>query len=341
MIDLPINELPAAQNIEPTDLFVLQQGEDAMSLPGQVLINWLTAAADGHGGINAITKIGSSGLVDTYRITLADKTTYTYTVTNGAPGATGPQGPQGPKGDTEQLKRCMVGQKTTSVSKPWFKFASIEITTPSSDRMITFMVSGGFGSTYRTRLGILSARLRTDANKNTQSADLTWQYAGVGINVNEFVLAHKSINDSKTLVELWVKSPSQYRVYFFVVLSEHENYEFSSGWTLYDTLSTTGYADEITPGYEQVISSLMVLQGTRPKISEWRNRVLTTAANQKVVTIGISDYNTDTDTLDVYINGLHQQDGTNYTKTATSITTTNGLAIGTEVCFVVRRVVVW
>lgn len=341
MIDLPINELPAAQNIEPTDLFVLQQGEDAMSVPGQVLLNWLTAAADGHGGIQSISKAGSSGLVDTYRITLADKTTYTYTVTNGAKGETGPQGPKGDKGDTEQLKRCKVGQRSASVINPWFKFASVEITEGSTDRMITFMVSGGYGNSYRTRLGILSARLRTDADKNTQSADLTWEYAGTNINVEEFVLAHKSIAGTKTLVELWVKIPSQYRTYFFVVLSEHGNYDYSSDWILYDTVSTTGYADEITPGYEQVESALMVLQGTRPKISEWRNRVLTTAANQKVVTIGISDYNTDTDTLDVYINGLHQQDGTDYTKTATSITTTNGLATGTEVCFVVRRVVLW
>lgn len=45
VIDLPINELPAAQNIEPTDLFVLQQGENAKSLPGHVIQAWFNALA--------------------------------------------------------------------------------------------------------------------------------------------------------------------------------------------------------------------------------------------------------------------------------------------------------
>ena len=48
-----------------------------------MLLNWLTAAADGHGGISSVDRVGTSGLVDTYRITLADKTTYDFAVTNG------------------------------------------------------------------------------------------------------------------------------------------------------------------------------------------------------------------------------------------------------------------
>jgi len=43
----------------------------------------LVALADGHGGIQAIEKTGTSGLVDTYTITYADTTTSTITVTNG------------------------------------------------------------------------------------------------------------------------------------------------------------------------------------------------------------------------------------------------------------------
>ena len=39
--------------------------------------------ADGHGGIQTITKTGTSGLVDTYTIAFADETTSTFTVTNG------------------------------------------------------------------------------------------------------------------------------------------------------------------------------------------------------------------------------------------------------------------
>ena len=75
MADKSIDQLIAAENILATDLFVLQQSGMAKKLPGQVLLNWLTAAADGHGGIHSIVKLSTSGLADTYRITLADTTT--------------------------------------------------------------------------------------------------------------------------------------------------------------------------------------------------------------------------------------------------------------------------
>ena len=83
MADKAISELTAAERIKSTDLFVLEQDGAAKRLQGQVLLNWLTAAADGHGGISDITKTGTSGLVDTYTITLADKTTKAFAMTNG------------------------------------------------------------------------------------------------------------------------------------------------------------------------------------------------------------------------------------------------------------------
>lgn len=83
MADQSISELISATQIQDTDLFLLEQGGDAKSLAGRVLLNWLTAAADGHGGIQSIAKLSSSGLTDTYRITLADTTTVDFTVTNG------------------------------------------------------------------------------------------------------------------------------------------------------------------------------------------------------------------------------------------------------------------
>lgn len=83
MADKAISELTAAEQIKSTDMFVLEQDGAAKRLQGQVLLNWLTAAADGHGGISDISKTGTSGLVDTYTITLADTTTKTFTVTNG------------------------------------------------------------------------------------------------------------------------------------------------------------------------------------------------------------------------------------------------------------------
>lgn len=83
MADKAISELVTAEQIKSTDMFVLEQDGTAKRLQGQTLLNWLTAAADGHGGISNIVKTGTDGLVDTYTITLADTTTKTFTVTNG------------------------------------------------------------------------------------------------------------------------------------------------------------------------------------------------------------------------------------------------------------------
>ena len=83
MADKSIDQLNAAEKIYATDLFVLQQSGSAKKLTGQVLINWLTAAADGHGGIQSIEKLSTNILADTYRITLADTTTFDFVVNNG------------------------------------------------------------------------------------------------------------------------------------------------------------------------------------------------------------------------------------------------------------------
>ena len=83
MADKSISELIAATQVTPTDLFVLEQANTAKKLTGQILENWLVSFADGHGGIQSIVKKSTSGLKDTYRITLADTTTFDFVVTNG------------------------------------------------------------------------------------------------------------------------------------------------------------------------------------------------------------------------------------------------------------------
>lgn len=83
MADKAISELISAEQITATDMFVLEQNGTAKKLTGQVLLNWLTAAADGHGGIQSIAKTGTSGLRDTYRITMADTTVFDFVVSNG------------------------------------------------------------------------------------------------------------------------------------------------------------------------------------------------------------------------------------------------------------------
>lgn len=83
MADKAISELITAEQITATDMFVLEQNGTAKKLTGQVLLNWLTKAADGHGGIAKIEQVGTVGVTDTYRITFADQSLFEYTVTNG------------------------------------------------------------------------------------------------------------------------------------------------------------------------------------------------------------------------------------------------------------------
>lgn len=83
MADKAISELVAAEVVQARDLFVLEQDGAAKKLAGQTLENWLLQMAEGHGGIQSIAKVSTSGLVDTYRITLADTSTVDFTVTNG------------------------------------------------------------------------------------------------------------------------------------------------------------------------------------------------------------------------------------------------------------------
>ena len=83
MADKTITELAEASSVFGTDLFVLEQGGTAKKLSGSTLIRELANALDGHGGISSITKTGTNGLADTYRISYADGTGMTYTVLNG------------------------------------------------------------------------------------------------------------------------------------------------------------------------------------------------------------------------------------------------------------------
>lgn len=96
MADVAINDLPVATNVQAADLMVLWQQVTgtARSISGQSFTNWLTAYADGHGGIQSIAKTSSSGtdpVVDIYTITYADTTTDNFSVTNGLKGDTGAQ----------------------------------------------------------------------------------------------------------------------------------------------------------------------------------------------------------------------------------------------------------
>lgn len=85
MADKRIQDLTPASSVQTSDRFVLEQSGQAKSLTGQILINDLAAFLDGHGGINDIsyTPPASGSMTGTLTVTLADGTAETFTVTNG------------------------------------------------------------------------------------------------------------------------------------------------------------------------------------------------------------------------------------------------------------------
>lgn len=85
MADKRIQDLTPASSVGTADRFVLEQSGQAKSLTGQILINDLAAALDGHGGISDIsyTPPVSPSLAGTLTITLADGTSYDVTISNG------------------------------------------------------------------------------------------------------------------------------------------------------------------------------------------------------------------------------------------------------------------
>ena len=96
MADKSIFELTLQTTFATNDRLVVGNyaNSDAEAITGQTLVNLLATSLDGHGGVHAFEKIGSSGtnpVVDTWRMTYADESYTDITVTNGIKGDTGAQ----------------------------------------------------------------------------------------------------------------------------------------------------------------------------------------------------------------------------------------------------------
>lgn len=140
MADKTIGQLVAAPSnlAEYTgqELLVLEQNNTAKKLTMQILENWLVSFADGHGGIQTISKTGTSGLVDTYTITFADQSTATFTVTNG-------------NGITGVTQYWAVSSSNTTVPSSWS--TTRQTMTPTNKYLWSYMTftrdSGSFSTT--------------------------------------------------------------------------------------------------------------------------------------------------------------------------------------------------
>lgn len=148
MADKTVGELPRASTVTTTDLFVMEQAGQAKSLTGQVLINDLATALDGHGGIKSIT------LNDDYTLTfvMADDTEVQTTSVRGATGAKGDKGTDG-RAITSVAKISTSGLVDTyKISFSDNTSTNFTVTNGSSIKSIAKTATSGLTDTYTVTL---------------------------------------------------------------------------------------------------------------------------------------------------------------------------------------------
>ncbi len=148
MADKTVGELPRASTVTTTDLFVMEQAGQAKSLTGQVLINDLATALDGHGGIKSIT------LNDDYTLTfiMADDTEVQTTSVRGATGANGDKGTDG-RAITSVAKISTSGLVDTyKISFSDNTSTNFTVTNGSSIKSIAKTGTSGLTDTYTVTL---------------------------------------------------------------------------------------------------------------------------------------------------------------------------------------------
>lgn len=214
MADKTVGELPRASTVTTTDLFVLEQAGQAKSLTGQVLINDLATALDGHGGIKSIT------LNDDYTLTfiMSDDTEVQTTSVRGATGAKGDKGMDG-RAITSVAKISTSGLVDTyKISFSDNTSTNFTVTNGSSIKSIAKTATSGLTDTYTVTLtdgttstfnvkngnGIASITLQS----GTHAAGTTDTYK-ITFDNGEFTTfsVYNGMNGSGSVVSVNTKSP--------------------------------------------------------------------------------------------------------------------------------------
>lgn len=159
-------------------------------------------------------------------------------------------------------RTAVVGQSSSTVSNPYYKFASISmpISFSGEDAAISFKVSLNYND-GSTNMGIITAHIRTDGNSYWQYGELVWEYALSGITLADFILVHNT-SVKPTVAELWVKVTKKYASYHFDVISEGtRTTSCNELWTLYNKVSAGSKAELPTDMVSQT-STLGVLKNS-------------------------------------------------------------------------------
>ena len=138
-------------------------------------------------------------------------------------------------------RACYMLDNTADFSSyPWHKVASIEITTTTADRTITFLVTGEYASNSGgadRKSGILVCHIRTGSSKTFSQGHLQWLARSSAISLSDFVVRYTNVASTSCTAELWVQQAERYVKYTFTVLQENDRSANANKvlWTLYNT----------------------------------------------------------------------------------------------------------
>lgn len=118
-------------------------------------------------------------------------------------------------------KAMIVDETTDFASYSWHKFADVTLTTGYYDYDVTFLASVTWGSNLSKRLGLLTMHVRTSRTITFENGQLTWNFVGSDVDINDFVMVYYNTENTSLKVELYYKQKTRYDGYTFTILNEN------------------------------------------------------------------------------------------------------------------------
>lgn len=206
MADKAITELIEATQVTSTDQFVLEQSGTAKRLTGQTLINFLLKAIDGHGGIQSLVKSATSGLTDTYRMTLADGTTQDIVVTNGRGISSITQTASSGLKDTYTIKYNDGTSSTFTINNGRTISSIKETSVTGLTRTYTILFNDGTSETFDITDGRSVTKIeKTGSSGLVDTYTITYNDGTSGT----FAVTNGAKGDKGDSVYLWIKYAAQ------------------------------------------------------------------------------------------------------------------------------------
>lgn len=161
------------------------------------------------------------------------------------------------KSTYKKIKRCVIGQSSSTNTNPWYRFCTVKITDTYYDWNISFKISQGYADSNKY-LGILTAHIRTGSTKLVEGAHLTWEYTNAGVVRSDWVLTYKNVDGDGSYIELWCCQDTAWAQYHIDTISEFSRTNWIDKCTLYSLASAGSYAsiDDLSSGYTKVTSTI-------------------------------------------------------------------------------------